>query len=39
MDADATVDAQLAATPVAQAVNFYEEWQKTVQAMRPKPSG
>ena len=33
------VDAQLAITPVAQTVDLYEEWQKTVQAMKPKPIG
>jgi hypothetical protein len=33
------VGAQLAATPVAQTVDLYAEWQKTVQAMKPKPNG
>ena len=33
------VDAQLAATPVAQTVDLYAEWQKAVQAIKPKPSG
>ena len=33
------VDAQLAATQVAAGVDLYEEWQKAVQVMRPKPSG
>ena len=33
------VDAQLAATSVAQTVDLYEEWQKTVQAIKPKPNG
>jgi hypothetical protein len=33
------VDAQFAATPVSQTVDIYEEWQKTVQAMKPNPNG
>ena len=33
------VDAQHAATPISQTVDIYEEWQKTVQAMKPKPNG
>jgi len=33
------VDAQLAATPVAQIDDLYAEWQKAVQAMKPKPNG
>jgi hypothetical protein len=33
------VDAQLAATPVAQSVDLYEEWQKIVQPMKLKPNG
>jgi hypothetical protein len=33
------VNAQLAATPVAQTVDPYAEWQQTVQAMKPKLNG
>ncbi len=33
------VDAQLATTPVAGSVDLYEEWQKAIQVMRPKPNG
>jgi hypothetical protein len=32
-------DAQFAATPVAQSIDLYEEWQEIVQAMRPNPNG
>jgi hypothetical protein len=33
------VDAQFAATPVAQSIDLYEEWQEIVQAMRPNRNG
>jgi hypothetical protein len=33
------VDAQVASRPVAKNIDVYDEWQKLVQAMNPKPTG
>jgi hypothetical protein len=38
-DYRAFVDAQIAANPIGQSADVYEQWQKTVQAMKLRPNG